>query len=69
LNNLANGQHVPDNGVFYSNMPVAGKKDSNYNMPVAKLGDANTKHTMLIKRIDIMDIVKKTKTIDPGVKF
>ncbi len=46
---------------FYSTMPVAGKKDSQRtdNMPVVKLGDTNTRYTMLVKRIDIVDPTKK----------
>lgn len=53
--------------VFYSTMPIAGKQSNNSNTPIAKLGNSDTKYTMLVKRIDIMDIVKKTKTIDAGI--
>lgn len=46
---------------FYSTMPVAGNKAErpSDNMPVIKLRDTNTRYTMLIKRIDIVDPTKK----------
>jgi hypothetical protein len=46
---------------FYSTMPVAGNKTErpSDNMPVIKLRDTNTRYTMLIKRIDIVDPTKK----------
>lgn len=53
--------------IFYSTMPIAGTQGNSSHTPVAKLGNSDTKYTMLVKRIDIMDIVKKTKTIDAGI--
>ncbi len=56
-----NANPTAQHDTFYSTMPVAGKKDSQRtdNMPVVKLGDTNTRYTMLIKRIDIVDLTKK----------
>lgn len=53
----ANAKPVYDE-VFYSTMPVAGRSSRDSNMPVSKFGNLNTKYTMPVKRIDIVDPTK-----------
>lgn len=45
-----------DNTV-YSTMPVVGHAKTD-NMPIVKLGKSDTRYTMLIKRVDIVDPTK-----------
>jgi hypothetical protein len=56
-----NANQTAQQETFYSTMPVAGNKNSRQydNMPLAKLGDTSTRYTMLVKRIDIIDPIKK----------
>jgi hypothetical protein len=49
--------------VFYSTMPVAGTSSHKFNMPVAKTGDPDTKYTMLVKRIAIVDPTKSKPAV------
>lgn len=63
------GKRSAYDDTIYSNMPVLGLNNNKHRMPVAKPDDTNMRYTMPVKRIEIMDIVKKTKTIDHGVKF
>jgi hypothetical protein len=51
--------------VFYSTMPVAGTHNTKHHMPAVKPSDADPGYKMPVKRIQIVDIVKKTKTINP----
>jgi hypothetical protein len=44
--------------VFYSTMPVAGTGSSNSNMAVIKSDNLNTRYTMPVKRIAIVDPTK-----------
>jgi len=54
VNKVANERKPESDSIIYSTMPVAGLSNRNIDlMPVAKLGNANTKYTMLVKRIGI----------------
>ncbi|WP_345954817.1 hypothetical protein [Mucilaginibacter sp. PAMB04168] len=45
--------------IVYSTMPVAGRGAARSDsMPIAKLGDPNTRYTMLVKRITIANPTK-----------
>ncbi|WP_342646954.1 hypothetical protein [Mucilaginibacter sp. CSA2-8R] len=56
-----NANQTAQHEIFYSTMPVAGKKNggSTDNMPIVKLSDTDTRYTMLIKPIDVVDPTKK----------